>query len=108
MKKDKACLLLSKRKCWQVCHRGVLFAFLLSCFSLPLTAEASGQVEKLTFEVHNATLAEVIPILERTTDYTFLYRDEQVAGVKNLNLRFVDEQLGNVLDKCLELSLIHI
>lgn len=102
MKKDKACLLLSKRKCWQVCHRGVLFAFLLSCFSLPLTAEASGQVEKLTFEVHNASLAEVIPILERTTDYTFLYRDEQVAGVKNLNLRFVDEQLGNVLDKCLE------
>lgn len=102
MKKDKACLLLSKRKCWQVCHRGVLFAFLLSCFSLPLTVKASGQVEKLTFEVHNASLSEVIPILERTTDYTFLYRDEQVAGVKNLNLRFVDEQLGNVLDKCLE------
>lgn len=100
MKKDKTCLLLSQWKYWRICCRSLLAVFLLFCFSLPSMAKV--QAEKISFEVHNASLSEVIPILERMTDYTFLYRDEQVAEVKNLNLHFTDADLSEVLDKCLE------
>lgn len=102
MKKGEALLLFSKGKWRSVCRTGLLYAFLLPFLSLQTMAKVHGQAEKISFEVHNASLSEVIPILERTTDYTFLYRDEQVAAVKNLSLRFTDAELSEVLDKCLE------
>ena len=39
--------------------------------------------------------------LEKSTGFTFLYQDEQVAAVKNLTLRFTNERLSVVLTKCL-------
>lgn len=53
------------------------------------------------FRGANANLTEIISILEKSTGFTFLYQDEQVAAVKNLTLRFTNERLSVVLTKCL-------
>ena len=67
-----------------------------------MLASAYAQLRKVSFEVQNVNLAEIIATLENLSNYTFLYQDEQVEQVKNLTFHFVDEDLRVVLEKCLE------
>ena len=102
MKKSKDWKLLYGRRCREGVRKMLVFTFSLIAISLQSMATAYSQVGKVSFEVENATLAEIIPIIERSTNYTFLYQDEQVERVKNLTFRFTDEDLRVVLEKCLE------
>ena len=90
--------LFDRRCLWTICRRVLFVIFLSSSF---LTT-AYAQEERVSFEVQGAKLSEVISILEKSTGYTFLYQDEQVAAVKNLTFRFTNEKLSVVLTKCLE------
>ena len=101
MKKSKDWKLLYGRRCREGVRKMLVFTFSLIAISLQSMATAYSQVGKVSFEVENATLAEIIPIIERSTNYTFLYQDEQVERVKNLTFRFTDEDLRVVLEKCL-------
>ena len=67
-----------------------------------MLASAYAQLRKVSFEVQNVNLAEIIATLENLSNYTFLYQDEQGEQVKNLTFHFVDEDLRVVLEKCLE------
>lgn len=88
--------LFSKRGVWALCRKVMCVIFLSSSF-----LSTYAQEEKVSFEVQNANLTEIISILEKSTGYTFLYQDEQVAAVKNLTFRFTNERLSVVLTKCL-------
>ena len=83
------------------CRKIVFFTFFLFFLTFPMLASAYAQLRKVSFEVQNVNLAEIIAILEKSTNYTFLYQDEQVERVKNLTFHFVDEKLSDVLEKCL-------
>ena len=74
--------------------------FLLA-FVLQVNAGAYGQVGKVTLQMENATFEEVMRALEGKTGYMFVYQDRQVAGIKNLNLSYVDTEIREVLDACL-------
>ena len=89
--------LFSKRGLWVICRKVMFVIFLSSSF----LTRTYAQDEKVSFEVQNAKLTEIISILEKSTGYTFLYQDEQVAAVKNLTFRFTNERLSVVLTKCL-------
>ncbi|WP_455511253.1 SusC/RagA family TonB-linked outer membrane protein [Butyricimonas paravirosa] len=88
--------LFSRRGLWAMCRKVMCIVFLSSSF-----LSVYAQEEKVSFEVQNAKLSEIISILEKSTGYTFLYQDEQVAAVKNLTFRFTNERLSVVLTKCL-------
>ena len=79
----------------------MFFTFFLFFLTFPMLASAYAQLRKVSFEVQNVNLSEIIAILEKSTNYTFLYQDEQVERVKNLTFHFVDEKLSDVLEKCL-------
>ena len=89
--------LFSRSGLWAICQKVIFVIFLSSSF----LTRTYAQEEKISFEVQNAKLTEVISILEKSTGYTFLYQDEQVAAVKNLTFRFTNERLSVVLTKCL-------
>ena len=74
--------------------------FLLA-FVLQVNAGAYGQMGKVTLQMENATFEEVMRALEGKTGYMFVYQDRQVAGIKNLNLSYVDTEIWEVLDACL-------
>ena len=88
--------LFGKWGLWALCRKVICVIFLASSF-----LSTYAQEEKVSFEVQNANLTEIISILEKSTGFTFLYQDEQVAAVKNLTLRFTNERLSVVLTKCL-------
>ena len=60
------------------------------------------QEARVSLHLENASFEEVVKVLERTTDYTFLFRDNQVAGIRNLNLAYTDVDIKVVLDACLK------
>lgn len=89
--------LLSNKGLFTTCRRMMFIVFLVSF----LFSRTYAQEERVSFEVQNASLMEIISILEKSTGYTFLYQDEQVKAIKNLSFRFTNEKLGFVLTKCL-------
>lgn len=99
MKKNGTCDLLIPRRLLEKCRKIVFFTLFLT---FPMLASAYAQLRKVSFEVQNVNLAEIIATLENLSNYTFLYQDEQVEQVKNLTFHFVDEDLRVVLEKCLE------
>ena len=101
MKKNGTCDLLMPGRLLERCRKIVFFTFFLFFLTFPMLASVYAQLRKVSFEVQNVNLAEIIAILEKSTNYTFLYQDEQVERVKNLTFHFVDEKLSDVLEKCL-------
>ncbi len=65
-------------------------ALLLFVSTLQLSADVYSQETRVTLHLQNASFEDVVKILEHTTDYTFLFRDNQVAGIRNLNLAYTN------------------
>ena len=79
MKKNGTCDLLIPRRLLEKCRKIVFFTLFLT---FPMLASAYAQLRKVSFEVQNVNLAEIIATLENLSNYTFLYQDEQVEQVK--------------------------
>lgn len=79
------------------------FIVLFLCMSaMQLTAAVYSQEVKVTLQVKDASFESVIRLLEKNTEYTFLYEDRHIAEVGGLNLNFRDTDIKVVLDKCLQ------
>lgn len=76
----------------------VVFLFVLT---FQVSARGYGQEAKVTLNLEKASFHEMVRALERSTGYTFLYRDEQVKGITNLSLKCKDKELNAVLEECL-------
>ena len=87
---------------WKTCLIMKFLVLLLFVAALPLSASVYGQEARVTLHLQNASFEEVVKVLERTTNYTFLYRDHQVADIKELNLEYTDVDIKVVLDACLK------
>lgn len=101
MKKNELFDLLFKRrrsKTWLIMKFVVLF---LLVSVAQVTAGVYSQEAKVTLQVENASFESVIRLLEKSTDYTFLYEDQHVESVQHLNLKFENTELKVVLDACL-------
>ena len=61
---------------------------LLFVSTLHLSAKVYSQEVKVTVSLKNASFSDVVNVLENSTNFTFLYRDHQVAQIKNLNLKY--------------------
>lgn len=77
--------------------RFVILFLLVS--AMQVTAGVYSQEAKVTLQVENASFESVIRLLEKSTDYTFLYEDRHVEGVQHLNLHYNDADIKEVLDR---------
>lgn len=98
MKKKKTSLVFSVKNA----RKGGFLYLLFMLLSLHLTTNAYCQEEKVSLKVKNTSLAEIFSILEKNTNYTFLYQDDQVKKVQNLTCNFENEALKTVLANCLK------
>ncbi len=81
------------------------FLVLFLCVSsFQLVANVYSQAVKVSLDVSNASLEQVIRLLEKESGYLFMYEDAQVEQVKGLELKFRNEDLNKVLDECLQNS----
>ena len=65
------------------------------------TASVFSQVGKVSLRVENMTLTEIFQKIEAETEYTFLFRVEQVREVKNITMDYTDVDIRIVLNECL-------
>ena len=81
------------------------FLVLFLCVSsFQLVANVYSQAVKVSLDVSNASLEQVIRLLEKESGYLFMYEDAQVEQVKGLELKYRNEDLKKVLDECLQSS----
>ncbi|MDH6343219.1 TonB-linked SusC/RagA family outer membrane protein [Parabacteroides sp. PFB2-12] len=80
-------------------------AFLLFLFLASGIAQASDDVmaqTTVTARFNNVTLNDVLWELKKQTDFTFIYSTNDVKEVKIEELNVAEEDVTNILDKCLE------
>ena len=80
MKKTGNCVHLRIRwllKMW-LAMRFLMFFLLLSV--VPVSASVFGQDAKVSLQVEKASLEKVMSILEKSTDYRFVYQNSGICG----------------------------
>lgn len=77
-----------------------LTLFLFIC-SLQVSAGLHAQMSKVTLQVEQVSFETVMKMIESSTEYTFLYRNEQVASVPVITLEAKEVEVEKVLDQCL-------
>ncbi|MEG2278040.1 MAG: SusC/RagA family TonB-linked outer membrane protein [Odoribacter sp.] len=99
MKKNGKNYLLDGRYLLKMAFK-MKFIFLLVCVtSFQLPAKAFSQ--EVTIRMSNASFREVAKELERQTGIAFLFNDQKVSNIKNLDINFSGAELDQVLNKCL-------
>lgn len=102
MKKNGIRCLLFGRE-WLKTFLTAKFLILFWCVcAFQVSASAYSQVAKVSLNVRDASLEEVIRLLEKQCHYLFLYEDAQIERVTGLKLKAVQEELNVVLDACLK------
>lgn len=75
----------------------VVFLFLL--MSGAITENTYAQTRKVSFRVQNESIANVLEIVEKQTDFIFVYDNENVDVTKKVTLEVEDLSLFDVLNK---------
>lgn len=73
---------------------------LLTCAVVQVFAVANAQTVSL--KKQNASLEEIIWELKEKTKFVFMYSNEDIAGVRGIDIDVQDLQVDDVLRKCLE------
>lgn len=92
-------------RCRNLRRRVLIFRnFLMLCsfvfFALPMEGSAQ-QKTKVTVELRNVSLDEVISELRKQTDYDFFYNTELAKSKKNVNVAARDKQVTELLNEIL-------
>lgn len=77
----------------------VIFMLLGMCNAF---AVGYGQTEKITVKVHNATLKEVVSMIEDQSDYVFFYKSEEVGNLQRFNLNVSEKTVREILDMLIQ------
>lgn len=102
MKKTSSCVHLFFRWRGKMLMKMKILTFFLLLSVVPVTASGSEQYTKVALRVENASLEKVMDILEKSTDYRFVYQNSQVESVRNLTLNFKDSDIREVMKECLK------
>jgi len=79
----------------------LLFLFSIICV-FQVSASLYSQNQMVTLKLKNASLQQVISIIEAQTNLHFFYQDEQVSMVSAITLNETDQTLDVVLEKALK------
>lgn len=76
----------------------VLFMLL---FSLQLRAGLNAQVMRLSIDLENATVKQVIQEIKNKSDFSFVYSDLDIRSIPPRSIRLTDVTVEEILDICL-------
>ncbi|MBC5621509.1 SusC/RagA family TonB-linked outer membrane protein [Butyricimonas sp. NSJ-56] len=102
MKKNEMHDLSWRERLLKTCLIMKFVVLLLFVSTLHLSASVYSQEARVTIHLQDASFEDVVKVLENSTNFTFLYRDHQVAQIKNLNLQYTEADIKVVLDACLK------
>jgi len=69
---------------------------------LHASANSYSQNARISLELKNAELREVITEIQKQTEFTFFYSPEDVKKVMNLDVKVKEAKLHEILDECLK------
>lgn len=75
-----------------------IFGFMIQSYAIVSQA----QEKRLNLQFENNSLKEVLQTLEDKTDYSFIYKDEQIKIVDNISGNYKEKLLTEVLDDILQ------
>lgn len=101
MKKNRECYLRSSgiRKMLLTMRFLALFLF---CTAMHLSAAVHSQNVVFSFNLKNATFEDLMKEIRQHSDYYFIYKDSEVAGINKLNKRFKAVDIDEILRECLK------
>ncbi len=101
MKKNRECYLRSPgvRKILLTMRFLTLFFF---CTAMHLSAAVHSQHVVFSFNLKNATFEDLMKEIRQHSDYYFIYKDSEVAGINKLNKRFKAVDIDEILRECLK------
>ena len=102
MKKNQTHDLSLRERLRKTCLIMKFLVLLLFVSTVHLSAKVYSQEAKVTVNLQNASFNDVVNVLENSTNFTFLYREHQVAQIKNLNLKYTETDIKVILDACLK------
>jgi type II secretory pathway component GspD/PulD (secretin) len=80
----------------------ILILYFLASFLTPLSASAQDMAKtKITLHLKDASLKEVIQVIERQTSFKFLARAEDLEKELHIHIEATDQPLTAVLEKVL-------
>lgn len=79
-----------------------LCACLLLCTVMSISASVRAQHARVSLDLKNATLEEVIWTLEKKSEITFFYNVADVAKIKGLDVSFKNASLDEILNEVLK------
>lgn len=77
-----------------------IFGFMIQSYAIVSQA----QEKRLNLQFENNSLKEVLQTLEDKTDYSFIYKDEQIKIVDNISGNYKEKLLTEVLDDILQIG----
>ena len=85
------------KKTFLIMRLCLLLSFLIVFQSFSINVFS--QKGKLTIEENEMLLIKLFELIEKQSDYTFLYKDADVSAIKGINTNCKNEELKNVLDR---------
>lgn len=69
---------------------------------LHASANSYSQNARISLDLKDAELKEVITEIQKQTEFIFFYSPEDIETVKNLNVKVENAKLQEILDECFE------
>ena len=82
--------------------RRKLLAFVALCFFMGCTLLYAQEEKRVTLQVENATMEEVLSIIKEQTGLKFVYSDEDMQSVGSITLSVKNVTVKEAIDRCLK------
>ncbi len=76
--------------------------FLMVLFTLSVSAGSYAQNQKFSIKMQNASVKEIIDVVEKQSDFYFFFKSEEDALNKKLDVEFKSSTVDQVLDEILD------
>jgi len=70
--------------------------------AMTVSAESYSQTKKMSVNLHNSTIEEVMHFVEENSEFVFLYRNEDVDLQKEVDVNLIDASIEQILNKIFE------
>lgn len=79
----------------------LLLFFIFAVSFQAFASEADAQNRKITLEFNNNNLKEVLSMIEDQSEFSFLYKDDQVSTDRDITSSFTGQKVNEILDDVL-------
>ncbi len=102
MKKNGVTSAFFKRKVFQfLIMMKVVWVIILASALQAAASESYSQATKISLNMKDASLEEVIWTMKKMTQFKFFYQNEEIEDVTGLDVEFSDQTIDAILDECL-------